>query len=282
MAKKKLAVFKLTSCSGCQLPLLNFETELFDLAEAVDIACFAMASSKVEPGPYDLTLVEGSISTPQDLERIKLIREQSKILVAIGNCAVSGGPQALKNWIPLPEAKQRVYPQPHHIETLRVSTGLDEHIAVDGFLKGCPINQGQLRHYLVSVLLDKAPEISTRSVCLECKMKNNVCLIVAEGVACMGVVTSNGCGGLCPSFDRGCYGCFGPSADQNLEAFGELCRELGLTIPEIHRKYRYLNSNAEAFTQGAEMYAPEKYPSFLSPYAHTFEKGEELDAPAQH
>jgi coenzyme F420-reducing hydrogenase gamma subunit len=258
MTKIKLAVFKLTSCSGCQLSLLNFETELFDLVEAVDIACFAMASSKIEPGPYDLSLVEGSISSPHDVERIKLIREQSKILVAIGNCAVSGGPQALKNWLPLAALKQRVYPRPDLINSLKSSSGLYDYVTVDGFLKGCPINKGQLLDYLVSVLLNKAPEIATRSVCLECKMKENVCLIVAEGVACMGVVTSNGCGSLCPSFDRGCYGCFGPSADPNLEAFGELCQELGLTTSEIRRKYRYINGNAEAFQKGADMYDPAK------------------------
>lgn len=249
-----MAVFKFTSCSGCQLSFLNMETELLDLAEAVDIACFAMASSTVSAGPYDLTFVEGSISCAEDVERIKRLREQTDILVAIGNCAVHGGPQAMRNWLPFDDIRRSVYPQPELVECYPTSRGLAEYVPVDGFLEGCPVDRGHLQDYIASVLLGKAPEVSTRSVCLECKMKNNVCLIVAEGVACMGVVTSAGCGALCPTYDRGCYGCFGPMNDPNLSAFSNLCRELGLTEDEVYRKYRYVVNNARAFREEADRY----------------------------
>lgn len=254
--KIRMAVFKFTSCSGCQLPFLNMETEILDLAEAVEIACFALASSVVKPGPYDVAFVEGGVSCTRDVERLQMVREQAKILVAIGNCAVHGGPQALRNWLPFSEVKTAVYPQPHLVEGYPTSKGLAEYVSVDGFLEGCPVNKGHLQDYLVSVMLRKAPEVSTHSVCLECKMKNNVCLLVAEGVACMGVVTSAGCGAICPSYDRGCYGCFGPSTDPNLSVFSNLCRELGLTEDEIQRKYRYVVSNAKAFREEADKYVP--------------------------
>lgn len=255
--KLRMAVFKFTSCSGCQLSFLNMESKLLELAETVDIAFFAMASSVLSPGPYDVAFVEGGISCAEDVHRLKQLREETRILVAIGNCAVHGGPQALRNWLPLNDIKQSVYPEPDEIECYPTCKGLGEYVPVDGFLEGCPVDQGLLRDYIVSVMLGKAPEVSTRSVCLECKMKNNVCLIVAEGVACMGVVTSAGCGALCPTYDRGCYGCFGSQADPNLSAFSNLCRELGLSRDEVYRKYRYIVSNAKAFREEAQKYVPD-------------------------
>jgi coenzyme F420-reducing hydrogenase gamma subunit len=255
--KLKMAVFKFTSCSGCQTPFLNMETEILDLADHVEIACFAMATSTNKPGPYDLTFVEGGISCEEDVQRINRVRQESKILVAIGNCAVYGGPQALRNFLPLEDLKRAVYPQPEWIHCFPTCKGIADYVPVDGLLNGCPVDQGHLQDYIVSVLLGKAPEVSTRSVCLECKMKENVCLIVAEGVACMGVVTGAGCGALCPSFGRGCYGCFGPSSDPNLNAFSNLCRELGLTEDEIHRKFRYIVNNAKAFREEAERHVPQ-------------------------
>lgn len=254
MKRLRVAVFKFTSCSGCQLSFLNMETELLDLAGAVEIAFFAMASSSMKPGPYDLAFVEGGISCAHDVERIEMVRRQSGIVVAIGNCAVHGGPQALRNWLSLYELKRSVYPEPDLVECFPTSKGIAEYIPVDGLLEGCPVDKGHLQEYIVSTIMGKAPEISTRSVCLDCKMKANVCLLVAEGVSCMGVVTATGCGALCPSYDRGCYGCFGPSADPNLSAFSNLCRELGLSEDEVQRKYRYINSNAKAFREEADKY----------------------------
>lgn len=255
--KLRMAVFKFTSCSGCQMPFLNMETEIQDLTDHVEVAYFAMASSARRPGPYDLAFVEGGISCREDLERIRKVRQDSRILVAIGNCAVYGGPQALRNWLPLEDLKRAVYPRPDLIDCYPTCKGLGDYVQVDGYLNGCPVDQGHLQDYIVSALLGKAPEVSSRSVCLECKMKENVCLIVAGGVACMGVLTSTGCGALCPSFDRGCYGCFGPSADPNLKSFANLCRELGLTEDEIHRKFRFIVNNARAFREEAERHVPQ-------------------------
>lgn len=256
--RKRVAVAKFTSCSGCELPILNWETELLDFAKVAEFAFFAMVSSELQPGPYDLTLVTGSISCPRDVEQVNYLRRNSRVLVAVGNCAVSGGPQALRNWLPMDRVVKGVYPNPDLLEIHDESVGIREYVDVDGFLKGCPVNKTQLLDYVTCFLMGKTPELSTRSVCMECKMKGNVCLIVAEGVACMGPVTSSGCGALCPSFDRGCYGCFGPSADPNLEAFGELCKDLGLKEEEVHRKFRYINSNDTAFVEGAKMYEAQK------------------------
>lgn len=248
--KPKLAVWKFASCDGCQLSLLDCEDELLAVAGAVDIAYFPEASSRMVKGPYDLSLVEGSITTPHDAERIQQVRQSSKHLVTIGACATAGGIQALRNFSDVKEFARIVYARPEYISTLARSTPIAEHVRVDFELRGCPINKHQLLEVINAFLHGRKPNTAAHSVCVECKLRGNVCLMVAHGTPCLGPVTHAGCGALCPTYDRGCYGCFGPMETPNTGALNQQLVQLGMTPPEVMRVYR--SFNAEAFRKESE------------------------------
>ncbi|HTT64118.1 MAG TPA: hypothetical protein VMG35_19840 [Bryobacteraceae bacterium] len=247
-----VAVFKFASCDGCQLSLLDAEDELLGVAEAVEIVNFPEATSVMEKGPYDLGLVEGSITTHHDAERIQQVRRQCHTLVTIGACATSGGIQALRNWKDVGGFVRSVYPNPDFIRTLKMSTPVAEHVPVDFELRGCPINKHQLLELISATLAGRKPNIPTYSVCLECKRRANVCVAVARGTACMGPVTQAGCGALCPSFDRGCYGCFGPMESPNTVSLTERFRILGRADDDIVRAFRSYSAWAWQFRQAGE------------------------------
>ena len=198
MARPKLAVWKFASCDGCQLSLLDCEDELLAVAEAIDIAYFPEATSRVDPGPYDLSLVEGSITTPHDAERIREIRGLSRTLVTIGACATSGGIQALRNFRDHAEMMAVVYARPDYIATLATSTAIAAHVTVDFELRGCPIDKRQLLEVVSAFLHGRKPNVASHSTCVECKMRGTVCVMVARGQPCLGPVTHAGCGALCP------------------------------------------------------------------------------------
>ncbi|WHI47193.1 oxidoreductase [Microbulbifer sp. JMSA004] len=214
----KLAVWKFTSCDGCQLSLLDCEDELLSLAAQVDIAYFLEASSEVKEGPFDISLVEGSITTPADEERILEVRRQSRFLISIGACATAGGIQALRNFADVQEFTDVVYAHPEYIATLKESTPISGRVAVDFELQGCPINKHQLLEVISAFLHRRAPQVANHSVCIDCKLRGNVCIWVAHGTPCMGPVTHAGCGAICPSYNRGCYACYGPKENPNTES----------------------------------------------------------------
>lgn len=226
--KPSLAVFKFASCDGCQLSLLDCEDELLAVADRLKIAYFLEATSHIEPGPYDVALVEGSITTPHDAERIRQVREQSKFLVTIGACATSGGIQALRNWADTPEYMAAVYARPDYIQTLNTSTPIAEHVKVDFELRGCPINKHQLLEVVGSLLAGRRPRTPVHAVCLDCKRRGTVCVMVARGTPCLGPVTHTGCGAICPSYDRGCYGCYGPATQPNVVSLTNQFRSQGI------------------------------------------------------
>ena len=234
-AKPKLAVWKFASCDGCQLSILDLEDELLALAAQVEIAFFLEASSREIAGPYDLSLVEGSITTPHDAKRIQRVRAQSKALVTIGACATAGGVQALRNFADVAEFTRAVYARPDFIETLATSTPIADHVAVDFELRGCPVNKHQLLELISSFLFGRAPVFTGDSVCTECKRRGNVCVTVAHGTPCLGPVTHAGCGAICPAYDRGCYGCFGPSAGAAMPALSRMLAAHGMQPEEISR-----------------------------------------------
>jgi sulfhydrogenase subunit delta len=236
-----LAVWKFASCDGCQLTLLDCEDELLTIAERVQISSFLEASSAVVGGPYDVSLVEGSITTPADARRIKEIREQSKLLVTIGACATSGGVQALRNLADIDEFASVVYAHPEYIATLATSTPASAHVAVDYQLQGCPIDRGQLLDTLAALLAGRKPRLPAKTVCTECKMRGVTCVVVAEGIPCLGPVTHAGCGALCPSYHRGCYGCFGPAATPNSAALIPLLRRDGLSDGDVEHVFSTFN-----------------------------------------
>ncbi|MGY2012094.1 NADH-quinone oxidoreductase subunit B family protein [Nocardia gipuzkoensis] len=232
-----LAVWKFTSCDGCQLTLLDCEDELLALAGRVRITHFAEASSAMEPGPYDVSLVEGSVTTEEELRRIVEIREQSRILVAIGACATHGGIQALRNFADVTEFTSVVYASPEYIATLSTSTPISAHVPVDFELRGCPIDRRQLLDTLCAFLAGRAPDIPNTSVCTECKRRGTTCVMVAEGIPCLGPVTQAGCGALCPAYHRGCFGCFGPMANPNIHALLPILRVNGMDTDDIDRVF---------------------------------------------
>jgi coenzyme F420-reducing hydrogenase gamma subunit len=250
--KPKIGVFKFASCDGCQLSLLDAEDELLGVAEAVDIAYFPEATRTMLKGPYDIGVVEGSITTHDDAQRIQGVRRQCKTLITIGACATAGGIQALRNWKDVDQFIRIVYATPQYISTLKLSTPIAEHVPVDFELRGCPINKYQLIELITATLAGRKPNIPSYSVCIECKRKGNVCIAVAGGIACLGPVTQAGCGALCPSYDRGCYGCYGPMETPNTASLTSQLRILGQSDDQISRVFRGFNAWAWQFRKASE------------------------------
>jgi sulfhydrogenase subunit delta len=236
-----LAVWKFASCDGCQLTLLDCEDELLTIAGTVRIARFLEASRAVVAGPYDVSLVEGSITTPDDLALIRRIRAESRLLVAIGACATAGGIQALRNFAHVEEFRSLVYARPAYVSTLDRSTPASAHVPVDLELHGCPIDRRQLLDTLAALLIGRRPDLPGHSVCFECKTRGTTCVLVANGIPCLGPVTRAGCGALCPAYGRGCYGCFGPAATVNTPALTRRLRAVGMGEADIARVFATFN-----------------------------------------
>ena len=248
LKKAKIAVWKFASCDGCQLSILDAEDELLTLAETVTIANFLEATSAVLKGPYDVSLVEGSITTSHDAERIRDIRKQSRVVVTIGACATSGGIQALRNFQDVKEFTRAVYARPDYISTLATSTPIADHIPVDFELRGCPVNKHQLLEVLAALLQKRKPQISQHSVCVECKLRGNACVMVTKGIPCLGPVTQAGCGAICPAYHRGCYGCFGPTEAVNTASLNQAFEVEGeMSANERMRAFRSFNCWSPSF-----------------------------------
>ena len=250
--RKTLAVWKFASCDGCQLSILDCEDELLAIADAIHIANFTEASSAVIAGPYDLSLVEGSITTAHDAERIRDVRSQSRFLVTIGACATAGGIQALRNFADVTEYRRVVYARPDYIETLATSTPVAQHVKVDFELRGCPIDKRQLLETLSAFLNHRKPVVPTESVCTECKRRGTPCVMVAHGTPCLGPVTQAGCDAICPAFARGCYGCFGPMESPNTPPLASRMQQLGFSEAALMRMFRTFNAGAAAFRSEGE------------------------------
>jgi len=249
--RPRLAVWKFSSCDGCQLGLLDLEDHLLAVADAVEIAYFLEATRATAKGPYDVSLVEGSITNRHDAERIQRVRRQSKVLITIGACATSGGIQALKNIADRDAFVRAVYAHPAYIDTLDTSTGIADHVPVDFELRGCPVNKDQLLEVLAAYLAGRRPNVPRHSECVECKMRGTVCVMVARGEPCLGPATQAGCGNLCPSHGRGCYGCFGPRVNPNMPALTARFAELGRDAKAIRESLRTYNANAGPFRDEA-------------------------------
>ncbi len=258
-----LAVYKFASCDGCQLSILNLEDDLLALGETLDIAYFPEASSEMRDGPYDIVLVEGSITTPDDAHRILAVRQQAKTLITIGACATAGGIQALRNWSDVETFKQVVYPSPQYIHSLSTSTPISDHVRVDFELWGCPIDKGQLLRVLTDLLAGVQPRLPADSVCLECKRRGHVCVVVAKSLPCLGPVTRTGCGAICPGMGRDCYGCFGPTEGGHEGPgvppnTGSLARqfneELNLIPVEVVRRFRGINGSVGSFERESDVW----------------------------
>jgi sulfhydrogenase subunit delta len=249
--KSRLAVWKFASCDGCQLTLLDCEDDLLALAATVEIAYFPEAGP-MNSGHYDVSLVEGSISTPAALEHTRAIRRRSTHLVAIGACATAGGIQALRNFADAAEFAAAVYPHPEYLRTLATSTPIAEHVPVDFELRGCPIDKQALLEVLAALQAGRQPVLPHHSVCIECKARSSACVMVSRGSACLGPVTQAGCGALCPAYGRGCYGCYGPQEAPNPAALSARLGALGVGAQTMRRLYRTFTAEAAAFRAESE------------------------------
>jgi coenzyme F420-reducing hydrogenase gamma subunit len=250
-ARPRLAVFKFASCDGCQLSILDCEDELLALADAVDIVYFLEAIRRPLEGEFDVTLVEGSVSTPDQEKEIRDVRARTKFLITLGACASNGGIQGLRNYGSLDNVLPVVYASPQYIETLATSRPTSHYVNVDLELQGCPINKNQLLSVLAQMLLGAQAKVPSHALCLDCKRKNLVCVLVAHGTPCMGPVTNTGCGVLCPSYDRACYSCFGPAHQPNTAALARRFQQLGLSEDHIRRLFQSFYANAPLFEQEA-------------------------------
>ncbi len=245
--RPKLAVWKFASCDGCQLTLLDCEDELLAIADALDIAQFLEATKVATDGPYDVSLVEGSITTAHDAQRIRDIRAQTKTLITIGACATAGGTQSLRNFADVDAYTSMVYAHPDYISTLATSTPISDHVKVDFELRGCPVSKHQLLELISATLAGRKPHVPLTSQCTECKQHGTTCVTVAHGIPCLGPVTQAGCGNLCPSVGRGCYGCFGPKETPNAAALSAQMAGLGLPPRALRDLYRSFNAAAPEF-----------------------------------
>jgi len=244
MKKLRIGIFKLTSCDGCQLVLLNLEETLLELFRFYEIAYFREGTDRTLKDTFDLSIIEGSITTERQKEEVFEIRERSRKVITVGACATSGGIQALRNWSSLGFLKNIVYPSPEHIEALSTSTPVSEHIYVDYELWGCPISKNNLEEVLIDFILEKTPRIPVYSLCMECKRKAIPCVLVSSGQPCLGPITKAGCGSICPSFGRPCYGCFGPKEGANINSFGRILEKSGISEKDYLRLLDQMNSYA--------------------------------------
>lgn len=243
----RVAVFKFSSCDGCQLQFLAAIGRHPALLSKVEFVHFLEASRQVEPGPYDIGFVEGSVTTPHDVERIRAIRRQCRMLVTIGACATSGGIQALRNWGTIDDFVAAVYATPAFIETLATSTGIAEHVPVDFELRGCPIDTGQLVEIVTAAVVGRKPRVPATSVCAECKAEGTVCVAVTRGIPCLGPVTQAGCHAICPAHGRGCFGCFGPAEPANLVSLNLHYEAAGVPRDDLLRLVRGINAWSPPF-----------------------------------
>ncbi len=242
-----LAVHKFSSCDGCQLQILNMEDEILDLAEVIDIAYFLEATRDARPGPYTISMVEGSVTTEHEVERIKKIRQESTILISIGTCATAGGIQALRNVADADEYANIVYPNPEYLSYLKEASPISEYVDVDMELWGCPVNKKQLLEVIVALLQNRRPVLPQSSVCMECKQAGTICVLVSEGVPCLGPVTQAGCGAICPANGRGCFGCFGPQDGANTDSLSDILTDIERYPGETKRLYSNISNFAPAF-----------------------------------
>lgn len=227
----RIGVFKFSSCDGCQLAFFDMVEELLQNRD-IQIDFFLEAQSNNSYEEFDIAFVEGSVSTEEEVEKIHDIRNRSKYLVAIGACAVSGGVQSIRNFMEFEDVKNYVYQTIPHTDILKQSKPISEFVKVDHAVRGCPINSFEIVETVTSIFLNKRPNLNQTPVCMECKLKGNHCLIIL-GRPCIGPITASGCGAICPSFSRGCYGCFGPLHEPNIEGMREVFRQNGWDLDEF-------------------------------------------------
>ena len=236
MSKPKVAIFDFACCEGCQLQIVNLEEEILDLLGGVDVVEWREAMSE-QSHEYDIAIVEGSITRPEDKERLEVIRSRAKVLVAIGACATIGGINKLKNNFDLQDVKKCVYGKNAAMPQLEtaMTKALDEVVKVDYKVHGCPMDRKEFAYIVRCLLMGKKPEIPEYPVCVECKAKGNPCLW-DYGQVCLGPIIRAGCGARCPSSGFRCFGCRGYVDNPNVNAAKDVIEKYGLTVEDLKSK----------------------------------------------
>jgi sulfhydrogenase subunit delta len=235
--KARVGVFKYSCCAGCEFQLIFFQKHILETFGVADILyCRMLQSGGIEEGPFDVALIEGTITEEWQAEQLRRIRAVSRYVIPIGSCAVCGGVPAIKNTEQEYVVQSRVYADTTKVHSVRAHS-IDQYVPVDGYVRGCPMGERDLVELVTSLLLGKRPDFIEHCVCYECKLKYNICVLVAYGWPCMGPVTNAGCGALCPSHNRACYGCWGPMKDANAKALADQFSRMGISQEDIYRRF---------------------------------------------
>jgi coenzyme F420-reducing hydrogenase gamma subunit len=254
MKKPKIGIFKYSSCAGCQFQLIFFQQHLVETLEAVEITYGRMETSGGSPdGPFDIALIEGAITESWQADELKRVRANSRLVVPIGSCAVNGGIPAIKNMKPELDVQRPVYESLAPIHSMRAAP-VDQYVPVDAYLRGCPFDDRDLVELVTAHQLGRSPHMVDYSVCVECKLRGNTCVLIARNLPCMGPVTNGGCGALCPSSNRACYGCWGPLPGANGPALARRFEELGMAADEIVRRFSEFGYPTLEFRKAAALY----------------------------
>jgi sulfhydrogenase subunit delta len=255
MAKPKIGIYNLTGCGGDQLMILNLENEFLDLISKVEVVAFQEASSVKNDEDVDIAFVEGSVSTKMDLERLKDLRRRSKMLIAIGDCAIGGCVQAMRNQeMTMKEKMRQVYGKEEDYFEVLEPYGLSKYVNVDLELQGCPIETTEIRQVLLSLLHGDRPEIKDYPVCAECKLNEYQCLLVDKGMPCLGPIIAAGCNARCPGLGIDCVGCRGPITNET-NAAEELhtLKEKGYDERYIENRLRFFGANFEGIAKLSQL-----------------------------
>jgi sulfhydrogenase subunit delta len=243
--KPKVAFFDFASCEGCQLTVVDALQTHLELVNAVEIVQFREAMTE-KGEDYQIAFVEGSCTRKEDEARLLKIREQAAVVVALGACAHTGGVNALKNLQPsLQDVREYVYGDKWQWYETYPARPISEVIQVDASIPGCPIDRFEFLKVVKMVLLGKTPAIPDYPVCVECKLKENVC-IFDKGGTCLGPVTRAGCDAICPTYGDGCEGCRGPIPHPNVDALKDVLEDAGLTVAQLMAEMTMFNAYAPA------------------------------------
>ena len=238
LEKPKVGVFGFTGCEGCQLQIANKEETLADLLGSIEVMNFRLISSDKHDG-YDIAFVEGSITTDDEVARLKKIRDQAKILVAMGACACLGGVNNLRERFKLTDTVKEVYGT-HPVNTGPVRKVADV-VSVDIELPGCPISKPEFEWLVKHLILGLEPQFPQYSVCVECKQRMNTC-VFDMGMICLGPVTRAGCNAVCPHNHLGCWGCRGPSDEANYDSLLQIIEERGFSEEKLAERAHFFNA----------------------------------------
>lgn len=233
--KPKVAFFDFTCCEGCQLTVVDSLQTYPELLDVVEIVQFREAMSE-KGEDYLVAFIEGSCTRPADEARLKEIRQQAAVVVALGACAHLGGVNTLKSLHPLDEVRQYVYGDKADWYDTYDARPIEAVIPVDFAIPGCPIDRDEFVSCVKALLLGTKPPIPDYPVCVECKLRENSCLFKKEKV-CLGPISRGGCKAICPTYGQSCEACRGYISNPNDSSMRQVLAKHGMTVDEITSIY---------------------------------------------